>query len=350
MDDSPETAAFLPHKPGKREKLGPRPPLPPATFISLTLLCLVSCGWAAVWMALLIVLLPKQVGDMDGVGNARKGAALGTVLLFAGIVSIFEPPFVGWLSDRTRTRYGRRRPWIVLGTIGMCGGMLCLPYCEKLSTLIGVFTCIQFFSNFSSTAFLAMLPDVVPADQLGVASGFFAASCAFGQIIGAGSGALTSTVGLPHSYLFLVLFFLATLIGTVLSTPEDPRLGDYDDEGSGEDGEGNDGLEAMRPGCCERMHAAGLIYLGSLVDNTDFRWVWATRFLMNCGIAIVQGFLQCVFNKVGENIMSFRQFSHFSFLFFCFSSSAVLLFFFHSDTLSRIGYLSPGGIPPPSSL
>jgi hypothetical protein len=45
MDDSPETAAFLPHKPGKREKkLGPRPPLPPATFISLTLLCLVSLG------------------------------------------------------------------------------------------------------------------------------------------------------------------------------------------------------------------------------------------------------------------------------------------------------------------
>ncbi len=40
---------------------------------------------------------------------------VGVVLLFARIWDVFTDPLVGWLSDRTHGRYGRRRPWIVAG-------------------------------------------------------------------------------------------------------------------------------------------------------------------------------------------------------------------------------------------
>jgi Na+/melibiose symporter-like transporter len=293
----------------QKTTLGQKPKLQPATFCSLSLLCCVSCGWAAVWMAMLVVLVPKQVGDLPGVGDKHKGKALGTVLLCAGVISIFEPPLVGWLSDNTRTRFGRRRVWIVAGTVGMCISMLFLAQCNTLGSLIGVFMLVQFFSNWSSTAFLALLPDVVPADQLGQASGFFAASCAVGQIIGAGSGAFASTVGIPRTYLYLVVFFLLMLCITVVSgiAQEDPHLGDYDkdvrEEGGHGDGDGGlqdendaEGQDQVQnnasPSCNSTMRKTMSIFAGSLLTNADFRWVWITRFLFNCGISIVQGFLQ----------------------------------------------------------
>ncbi len=42
-------------------------------------------------------------------------AGVGLVLLFARIWDVVTDPLIGWLSDRTRGRYGRRRPWMVAG-------------------------------------------------------------------------------------------------------------------------------------------------------------------------------------------------------------------------------------------
>lgn len=44
-------------------------------------------------------------------------AAAGTILLLLKFWDAVNDPFVGWLSDRTVTRWGRRRPWIAAGAI-----------------------------------------------------------------------------------------------------------------------------------------------------------------------------------------------------------------------------------------
>lgn len=44
-------------------------------------------------------------------------AAAGSILLINRIWDAFNDPIIGWLSDRTTTRWGRRRPWIIMGAL-----------------------------------------------------------------------------------------------------------------------------------------------------------------------------------------------------------------------------------------
>lgn len=43
-------------------------------------------------------------------------AAIGAVLMASRLLDVVTDPVIGWLSDRTRTRFGRRKPWIAAGT------------------------------------------------------------------------------------------------------------------------------------------------------------------------------------------------------------------------------------------
>ena len=57
-----------------------------------------------------LFLHPYYAGEL-GLGLA----AISTVLLVSRLTDFVTDPLMGWLSDRTRTRFGRRRPFIVLG-------------------------------------------------------------------------------------------------------------------------------------------------------------------------------------------------------------------------------------------
>src|SRR5881275_1745966 len=70
-------------------------------------------GLQAHWAAILLITLPQQAFIIGG--DAAKGQTLGIVLLLGAAVSMLAAPLFGALSDRTLTRFGRRRPWIVVG-------------------------------------------------------------------------------------------------------------------------------------------------------------------------------------------------------------------------------------------
>ncbi|MBA4210072.1 MAG: MFS transporter [Parvibaculum sp.] len=63
-------------------------------------------------------------------------AAVGLILMLARISDVFTDPLIGRLSDRTRTRFGRRRPWVIAGVplMMLSAYMLFLPG-EEISNL-----------------------------------------------------------------------------------------------------------------------------------------------------------------------------------------------------------------------
>src|SRR3546814_7020521 len=66
----------------------------------------------ALYAAVLAGLLPNQIQALD---PANKASGLAVVFAITSIFSTLTTPIAGALSDRTRTRWGRRTPWIVTG-------------------------------------------------------------------------------------------------------------------------------------------------------------------------------------------------------------------------------------------
>src|SRR3972149_34785 len=62
---------------------------------------------------LVIPLLVQQI-----VGEELKGSALGNIRLWALMTAVLVQALMGILSDRSTFRLGRRRPFILIGTLG----------------------------------------------------------------------------------------------------------------------------------------------------------------------------------------------------------------------------------------
>jgi glycoside/pentoside/hexuronide:cation symporter, GPH family len=79
----------------------------------------VALPLSTIGLPLTIYLAPFYAGEVG-----LSLAALGTAMVLARILDIVVDPFIGSLSDRVRTRFGLRKPWLVLGAAVLLLGMV----------------------------------------------------------------------------------------------------------------------------------------------------------------------------------------------------------------------------------
>lgn len=145
----------------------------------------VAC--AIPWVALSTVILPRVFELID---NSSKGshARLGQLdrrdCGIAGANIIF-----GTLSDMTRSRFGKRTPWIVGGGIitGLAIGAIAFTRNEAL--IIFLWCVAQMGYNMMLAPYVAVMSDRVPDKVRGTISGFYGAGIAVGQTLGSVVGA-----------------------------------------------------------------------------------------------------------------------------------------------------------------
>ncbi len=126
-------------------------------------------GIAFLWNSLHLIVLPSLLLTM--VDPARKNTALG-LLTFGGLVlATVVQPLSGALSDGWTSRFGRRRPWMVLGTAFDLAFLAVIAASRDLPTLALGYLGLQLSSNIAHGPAQGLMHDRVPAGQLGRASG-----------------------------------------------------------------------------------------------------------------------------------------------------------------------------------
>jgi MFS family permease len=135
----------------------------------LVLYALALTGTSLLFLAPILVTLALKVNAL--VGIAQAPASLALVASIGALLSMVANPFFGKMSDRTSSRLGMRRPWMVLGLAGGSVGILVVALAPSIAVVLVGWCAAQLFFNALLAALVAVLPDQVPTAQRGLVSG-----------------------------------------------------------------------------------------------------------------------------------------------------------------------------------
>lgn len=186
-------------------------------------IALFATAWLGVWMAQLTpvqLLLPLQIeAQLQATYWVDNVVAFGVVSGIAGLCAVVAFPLTGALSDRTTSRFGRRRPWIAGGAVLFAVALVILGL---QTSMVG----IAIFWSLALTGFCvlaaaltATISDQVPVGQRGFVSGFISAPQAIGTIL----GLILVTelfVGQLFGYAAMAVLLLLLVIPFLLRVPD----------------------------------------------------------------------------------------------------------------------------------
>jgi MFS family permease len=126
-------------------------------------------GLSFMWNSLHVIILPAVL--LNFAPDSQKNTFLGVLTFFGLILALVIQPISGALSDRWTSRWGRRRPLIVIGTVFDFVFLALLGWAGGLWMLFVGYLGLQVSSNVAHGPVQGLLPDRVPPEQLGSASG-----------------------------------------------------------------------------------------------------------------------------------------------------------------------------------
>lgn len=225
------------------------------------LIALYVLAYAGTWIALQapsVVALPLRV---DQLAPAQAAQSLSLVLGLGSLVAFGSPVF-GRLSDRTTSRFGRRRPWLVAGAlIGLLGAAVLASASSVLGLTVG-WCIVKLGCGVSLAALMAVLADLTVAGRRGTVAGLLGIC----PPIGAAAGAwIVSAFEDSDALMFLAPAVLAAgmSFAFVALMPESPAAPVRD----------------------RRPLLAGLIV--NVKRHPDFGWAWLSRFLFFLAVGCV---------------------------------------------------------------
>lgn len=236
----------------------PKPPLKAGFALQFAL---AHAGAFAGCLPVLTILVPLKAAEIDPAG---KAALLSWTVLCGAMAASVVNIAAGALSDQTKSRFGRRRPWIVAGAAATIATYALIQRAGAAAELFIAVMLFQTAFNLFLPALVALLPDQVPDERKGV----MAALLALGPPIGLGAGALIAGAeGLSDAarYAAVAAVFLGSITPLVIAWKEPPQSAPTQDS-------------AARPAFDRPSW-----------DN--FARVWTSRLFIQIAVATSQGFM-----------------------------------------------------------
>ena len=159
-------------------------PAPAEERASARFIAIYAFAYAALWLALLtpaIISLALRVRQLAP-GDAAE--PISRVLMTGALVALVSNPMFGALSDRTRSRFGRRRPWLVGGVLCGCAALAVIGLAPTINIVLLGWCLAQLAYNAVLASLVAVVPDRIPPAQRGTVVGILGVCMPVGQISG----------------------------------------------------------------------------------------------------------------------------------------------------------------------
>jgi MFS family permease len=233
----------------------------------LVMLFPATAAMYALFNGISAVALPAQVEAVDPASKVGNLALLTTLSAAATMIAI---PVGGALSDRTRSRYGRRTPWIAAAATVSAVVCVLMGFADSLPGLIVSSTVLWFAANVYSGAITAILPDRVPEQRRGLAAAVIGLGTPVGVVVGV---QITGRIDAPASYVVIAAILLATTALLLLGARE--------------------GSSLHRPATerKQRKPAQAAASFLAAFTTRDFRLAFASRFMLFASYNVVTGYL-----------------------------------------------------------
>jgi MFS family permease len=222
-----------------------------------------SLGIFLLWGAIPTVLLPLQVEQLD---PANKVANLAIVTTIGALAAMIAQPVAGTISDRARTRFGSRAPFIVGGALIGGAALIALGLASSILLVALCWTLVQISFNVVQGPFSALLPDRVPE----AVRGTFAAVIGAMTMVGSLGGVILASLlagSIPGAYLVLAGAAVTLLTLFAVFT----RSGDNRGE----------------PRPAFRLRDFALTFWVNPIAHPDFFWAFTGRLLLYTGYFLV---------------------------------------------------------------
>jgi MFS family permease len=153
--------------------------------------------------------LPYKVGVL---APDNKVAVLGLVATVGAVTGLIAGPIAGVLSDRTRTRIGRRRPWLIAGLVVLALGSTAVALADSLPMLIAGWMVVSLGGAANGAAITPIVAERVPEAQRGTVGAIVGVATQLAGVLGYSiGGLLTGSLLL----LFLVPVIALAVFGAV---------------------------------------------------------------------------------------------------------------------------------------
>jgi MFS family permease len=196
------------------------------------------------------------------VGQDNVVAVFGMVSTIGALAAFLANPIFGRISDRTTSRFGRRRPWLLLGVVGLAVSEIVLVLMPDVLGIAIAWFAAQAFANAAQAALLATIADQIPPEQRGRVSGLI------------GLMQQSSKLGAAYVAQFLVgnlllMFVLPAVAGILLLLPFLMMLPDQ---------------RLVQPPRSEGFREVLQTFWLSPRRHPDFALAWGSRFLLTTAL------------------------------------------------------------------
>lgn len=226
-------------------------------------------GYAAlvsVFQGIANILLPALVQQ---IAPASKLSTLAVLTTSAAVTTVVALLAGGAISDRTRSRWGRRTPSLAISCAVSVVLMLAMGAVGSVAQLMILMPLLWFSTNYYQAVLLAILPDRIPEAERGFASSAIGLAVPVGLFAGINMAAFAPTPSI--GYALLAVPFILTTVALILIEPEGSSLHWEKDQANGDE-------------------SAPTSFFAAFSD-CDFSLTFASRFLLFLAYYTISGYL-----------------------------------------------------------